>query len=71
MQINRAGSSFVPVLFCSCMEESLKNLIALTIFDERREKNLKKNKKCFLSSIMAIFYLSVKIKRQNSMLIFL
>lgn len=71
MQINRAGSSFVPVLFCSCMEESLKKLISLTIFDERKEKNLKKNKKCFLSSIMAIFYLSVKIKRQNSLLIFL
>ena len=65
MQMNRAGSSFVPILFRSCMEESLKNLIALTIFDERKEKKIKENTKRFLSSIMAIFCRYVKINRQK------
>ena len=55
MQMNRAGSSFVPVLFCSCMEESLKKLISLTIFDERREKNLKKNRKFFFLLLLQFF----------------
>jgi len=47
------------------MEESLKKLISLTIFDERKEKKIKENTKRFLSSIMAIFCRYVKINRQK------